>query len=314
MPASQHSSTPSFHIPITPARPSAPRSTAASVLSASPPGGPSSAGSSIAGLAARTALDTSLPHANGKGKARALEVDGDEDEAGSVESGVEELDREDAASEADESSEDPDEEQDDAGGAELDAGRALGPVEHEVEPRAGGEGSSSSPPDASRVRPDRGDGSNELESEALGSGEEGEVDEDGSDSEEDEDDEPTLKYARLGGGTVDLFAKDTASAIAVCSKYTVRRRARLPALVLLSSLTLLPCSQVLGTHNGVVFVFTPDGQLVKRYRPHSAMVNALSIDSTCEFVASASMDGASSLSLSLARLPHAPVLTIIVDR
>ncbi|GAA5906611.1 hypothetical protein JCM8208_000496 [Rhodotorula glutinis] len=268
MPASQHSSTPSFHIPITPARPSAPRSTAASVLSASPPGGPSSAGSSIAGLATRTALDTSLPHVNGKGKGRALEVDGDKDEEGSSESGEEATGRDEAASEGDSSSEDEDDEQ--AARAELDAVPALEVGELEVEPPAGGASPAASSPSASRARPDRGEGVEEGDSEAAGSGEEGATSEDDSDGEEDgeEDDEPTLKYARLGGGTADLFVKDTASAIAVCAKYTV-----------------------LGTHNGVVFVFTPDGQLVKRYRPHSAMVNALSIDSTCEFVASASMDG-----------------------
>ncbi|KPV76970.1 uncharacterized protein RHOBADRAFT_51945 [Rhodotorula graminis WP1] len=268
MPASQHSSTPSFHIPITPARPSAPRSTAASVLSASPPGGPSSAGSSIAGLAARTALDTSLPHVNGKGKGRALELDGEEDDEASVASGEAAPGPEDSTSDAASSSNEQEEDEAELGGAELDPGRALSGGEHEVEPPAGGARAASSSPGASRARRDRGQGSEEGGSGPAGSGEEGEASEDDSDEDEDEDEEPTLKYARLGGGTVDLFAKDTASAIAVCATYTV-----------------------LGTHNGVVFIFTRDGQLVKRYRPHSAMVNALSIDSTCEFVASASMDG-----------------------
>ncbi|BGP29523.1 Vacuolar protein sorting-associated protein 41 [Rhodotorula toruloides] len=95
----------------------------------------------------------------------------------------------------------------------------------------------------------------------------GSSDEDDGEGDED-DDEPTLKYARLGGSTTDILSKDTASAIAVCSKYTI-----------------------LGTHNGAVYVLSPEGKLIKRFRPHSAMINDLSIDSTCEFVASASMDG-----------------------
>lgn len=43
-----------------------------------------------------------------------------------------------------------------------------------------------------------------------------------SDSDEDDDEEPTLKYNRLGGGTVEILTKDSASALAVSTKYIVR--------------------------------------------------------------------------------------------
>ncbi|GAA6038514.1 hypothetical protein JCM8097_004607 [Rhodosporidiobolus ruineniae] len=92
--------------------------------------------------------------------------------------------------------------------------------------------------------------------------------EDDEDEEDDDDDEPTLKYARLGGAGADVLGKDTASAVTVSSKYIV-----------------------LGTHNGAVLVLSPEGKLVKRFQPHSAMVNDLSVDLGSEWVASASMDG-----------------------
>ncbi|PRQ73281.1 vacuolar assembling protein VPS41 [Rhodotorula toruloides] len=132
------------------------------------------------------------------------------------------------------------------------------------------------PPPSPRLEKRIRDGVGEDEEKGKEQAEEQEEDEEGeagSSAEEDgegdeDDDEPTLKYARLGGSTTNILSKDTASAIAVCSKYTI-----------------------LGTHNGALFVLSPEGMLIKRFHPHSAMINDLSIDSTCEFVASASMDG-----------------------
>ncbi|GAA5979343.1 hypothetical protein JCM10908_002888 [Rhodotorula pacifica] len=98
--------------------------------------------------------------------------------------------------------------------------------------------------------------------------EEDEEGEEEDDEEEEEEEEPTLKYSRLEGSTAQIFAKDTASAIAVCDKYII-----------------------VGSHNGMIFVLSPEGRLLKRFRPHSATINDLSIDSTGEFVGSASMDG-----------------------
>ncbi|KAG0655802.1 Vacuolar protein sorting-associated protein 41 [Rhodotorula mucilaginosa] len=101
-------------------------------------------------------------------------------------------------------------------------------------------------------------------------GEDDDEEEEDGDEEEDEEDEeePTLKYSRLEGSTAQIFSKDTASAIAVCEKYII-----------------------VGSHNGMIFVLSPEGRLLKRFRPHSATINDLSIDSTGEYVGSASMDG-----------------------
>ncbi len=59
--------------------------------------------------------------------------------------------------------------------------------------------------------------------------EEDDNDESESESEDeegdgDEDEEPALKYDLLGGSTTLLLQKDSASALAVCSKFVVRKR------------------------------------------------------------------------------------------
>jgi hypothetical protein len=51
---------------------------------------------------------------------------------------------------------------------------------------------------------------------------EGEEEEDEDEEEEDEDEEPALKYERFGGAFQDLLKKDSASALAVSSKFLVR--------------------------------------------------------------------------------------------
>lgn len=68
-----------------------------------------------------------------------------------------------------------------------------------------------------------------------GEGSEGHVDvddEDGSeeydsDEEEEEDEEPVLKYERMGGSTHELLGKDSASMLAVSTKFFVSARASL---------------------------------------------------------------------------------------
>lgn len=324
MPRSRASSTSrsSFHIPITPARPSAPQSTAASVasvLSASPSASSSSSSSSSAGstsaavargLTAHAGLDTGLStraRREGKGKGKGSAVDG-------VRSGEgEQRDREGEGTTSDEAGTSSEEELgegldgDEAEGA-LDGAAGSGEAP-EVEPPTRRGGATAPSPGGSRARSDRANGADEEGEGSGGRRDEDEASEDGSEEmvddeeEEEEDEEPTLKYARWGGGSLELFAKDTASAIAVCAKYTVRCSHALPTR---SRSLRRPCTtaQVLGTHNGAVFVHTPEGQLVKRYRPHSAMVNALSVDSTCDFVASASMDGAPSFPSYLTHPAH----------
>lgn len=61
-------------------------------------------------------------------------------------------------------------------------------------------------------------------------------------------------------------------------------------------------TQVLGSHNGAVYVLNLEGRLLKTFRPHAAMVNDLSLDLQSDFVASASMDGKLGLSHSCAGL------------
>ena len=103
-----------------------------------------------------------------------------------------------------------------------------------------------------------------------------EEDEDEDEDEEDEDEEevePSLKYSRLKGGASDVLAKDTASAFAISSRFIA-----------------------LGTHGGMVYILDFEGNLVKGFRSHSASILDLDIDSTSEFVASASMDGLVSIS------------------
>lgn len=124
-----------------------------------------------------------------------------------------------------------------------------------------------------------------------GSDDEGDSDddEDSESDDEEEEEEPTLKYSRLGGGTTEILAKDSASALAVSTQYIVRlSRSSTLALSAYRPLSLL---QALGTHNGAIFILDFQGNIVKRFRPHAAMINDLSIDGASEFVASASMDG-----------------------
>ncbi|KAG8985538.1 Vacuolar protein sorting-associated protein 41, partial [Tulasnella sp. 427] len=93
-------------------------------------------------------------------------------------------------------------------------------------------------------------------------------DESEDDEDDDEEEEPVLKYEKMGGIVNEILEKDTASAIAVSSKLVA-----------------------IGTHNGVAHIMDFAGNRVKSYRSHRASINDIRIDSTSEFVATASMDG-----------------------
>lgn len=116
--------------------------------------------------------------------------------------------------------------------------------------------------------------------------EEGSADEE----EDDEEEEPTLKYARLGGSAGGILEKDSASALLVSNKYIVRRILSQPEFKSRRADDKRR-QQVLGSHNGAVYVLNLEGRLLKTFRPHAAMVNDLSLDLQSDFVASASMDG-----------------------
>ncbi|KAF8589629.1 vacuolar protein sorting-associated protein 41 [Ramaria rubella] len=96
----------------------------------------------------------------------------------------------------------------------------------------------------------------------------GDEEEDDQDEEDEDEEEPALKYERLGGAAAELLEKDTASAVAVSLKFLV-----------------------MGTHSGIVHVLDYQGNRIRSYRPHSASINEMCIDTTGDFVGTASVDG-----------------------
>ncbi|ORY04934.1 vacuolar protein sorting-associated protein 41 [Basidiobolus meristosporus CBS 931.73] len=86
--------------------------------------------------------------------------------------------------------------------------------------------------------------------------------------EYDDDEEPKLKYQRIGADVSEIFTKDTVSIMKISERF-----------------------MVLGTHWGMVHIMDFNGNEVKKFRPHSATINSLSIDEHEEYVATASDDG-----------------------
>nr|XP_019044083.1 vacuolar protein sorting 41 [Kwoniella bestiolae CBS 10118]OCF23013.1 vacuolar protein sorting 41 [Kwoniella bestiolae CBS 10118] len=91
---------------------------------------------------------------------------------------------------------------------------------------------------------------------------------DEEDESDEEDEEPALKYSRLKGRIPEILAKDSASTIAVSPRVIA-----------------------LGTHNGMVHVFTYEGAKVNSFRPHAAGVTCLKMDEDNDFVATSSVEG-----------------------
>lgn len=126
---------------------------------------------------------------------------------------------------------------------------------------------------------------------------------DSGDEDDDEDEEPTLRYNRIHSQAVnDLFQKDTCSCLTVSERYLV-----------------------LGSHNGLVTIFSRPGfpraaataaesaspskgkgraveekptlvelegdYVVKKYRAHTAGIMDIVIDEESQFIGTASMDG-----------------------
>ncbi|KAJ3028093.1 UNVERIFIED_CONTAM: Vacuolar protein sorting-associated protein 41 [Siphonaria sp. JEL0065] len=87
------------------------------------------------------------------------------------------------------------------------------------------------------------------------------------DDNEEEDEEPVLKYQRLSGTLADTLKKDAVSTMSVSDRFLA-----------------------VGTHC-VVHILDLSGNNVKRFECHSACVNDICIDTSGEFVASASDDG-----------------------
>lgn len=98
-------------------------------------------------------------------------------------------------------------------------------------------------------------------------GEEDEDDED-EDDEEEEEEEPRLKYQRLGNSVPEILKREAASSVRVHEKFVA-----------------------LGTHEGWIYILDFNGNEIRRFGAHTAIVNDLSFDRLGEFIASCSDDG-----------------------
>lgn len=132
------------------------------------------------------------------------------------------------------------------------------------------------------------DGGVHQDSHVSTEGTDEEEEEDDSEDEDEEDEEPTLKYERMGGDFPTVLENDSASAIAISSKLMASYS---PHTLLCRMLNRCLSLQALGTHKGIVHVFSIDGTKVKSYRAHTASVNCVVLDVQSEYVATAAMDG-----------------------
>ncbi|KAK7454562.1 Vacuolar protein sorting-associated protein 41 [Stygiomarasmius scandens] len=166
--------------------------------------------------------------------------------------------------------------------------------EHEHEDADETDGTSSGGGHQEETEDDSGE-DEEEEVEEDEENEEDEEDEDEDEDGEDEDEEPALKYERIGGLIPDLLKKDSASALAIASKFIV-----------------------LGTHAGVVHLLDISGNLIKSYKRHMASVSDIFVDETSEFIATSSIDGQVSI-ISLSTKEHynfdlrRPMLTVCLE-
>lgn len=86
--------------------------------------------------------------------------------------------------------------------------------------------------------------------------------------EEEEELEPQLKYQRVGGSVSEILKRDSASCIAVHTRFVA-----------------------LGTHSGLVHVLDFNGNEIKRFAKHTATINAISVEPSGEWLGSAADDG-----------------------
>ena len=99
--------------------------------------------------------------------------------------------------------------------------------------------------------------------------EEGDDEEDDEeDEDEEEEEEPRLKYQRLGNSVPDILKRESASAISVHAKHLA-----------------------LGTVSGWIYILDFNGNELRRFGAHTAVVNDLCFDRAGEFIASCSDDG-----------------------
>jgi vacuolar protein sorting-associated protein 41 len=113
-----------------------------------------------------------------------------------------------------------------------------------------------------------------------------EEDEDEDEGDED-DEEPALKYERIGGSIPDLLKKDAASALSIANKLMVKLHYCVSTLQILNFVL----DKAIGTHGGIVHILGLNGKRIKSYKPHLASIIDISMDSTGDFVSTASLDG-----------------------
>lgn len=79
-----------------------------------------------------------------------------------------------------------------------------------------------------------------------------------------EEDEPQLKYQRLGGSVSEILKRDVASCLVVHPRFLT-----------------------LGTHSGMLFVLDFEGNEIKRFSKHTVTINAISVEPSGEYIATA---------------------------
>ncbi|QSL66436.1 hypothetical protein MERGE_000816 [Pneumocystis wakefieldiae] len=82
------------------------------------------------------------------------------------------------------------------------------------------------------------------------------------------DEEPRLKYTRFSGVITEIFSNDFISTFEVLSNILI-----------------------LGSHNGYLYIIDMENDKLTKHHIHSASVTDISIDSTGEYIATASIDG-----------------------
>ncbi|TIB98699.1 hypothetical protein E3Q18_01947 [Wallemia mellicola] len=84
----------------------------------------------------------------------------------------------------------------------------------------------------------------------------------------DYDEEPPFKYTKVGADVSTSTLKDSASVLRCCDQFIA-----------------------LGTHAGYLHLFSHSGHRIKAFKPHSATISDISLDSEQNYIATASVDG-----------------------
>jgi vacuolar protein sorting-associated protein 41 len=114
--------------------------------------------------------------------------------------------------------------------------------------------------------------------------------EDEVDEEDVEDMEPLLKFKRVEGNLLEVFAQDLATCLAVHARHLVRFHAN-SGMLRENVEWLGVLLQILGTQSGAVHIFDHGGTLKRTIKAHRQRVNDVCVDWSGDYVASCSNDG-----------------------